>query len=76
MVCDVGGRAEAGVECQYPAVDKANEIICVVPDARKAKAVQVCLNGPISPEAPASILRVHPNATIYLDPESAKEVVP
>jgi glucosamine-6-phosphate deaminase len=55
---------------------KANEIICVVPDARKAKAVQVCLNGPISPEAPASILRVHPNATIYLDPESAKEVVP
>jgi glucosamine-6-phosphate deaminase len=53
---------------------KANEIICVVPDARKAKAVALCLDGPVSPEAPASILRVHPNATIYLDPESARHV--
>jgi glucosamine-6-phosphate deaminase len=53
---------------------KANEIICVVPDARKAKAVQMCLRGPVVPEAPASILRVHPNATIYLDPEAAKDV--
>jgi glucosamine-6-phosphate deaminase len=53
---------------------KANEIICVVPDARKAKAVEICLNGPVSPEAPASILRVHPNATIYLEPESAREM--
>jgi glucosamine-6-phosphate deaminase len=53
---------------------KANEIICVVPDARKAKAVAMCLHGPVVPEAPASILRVHPNATIYLDPEAAKDV--
>ena len=51
---------------------KSNEIICVVPDARKAKAVNACLNGPVSPDAPASILRVHPNATIYLDRESAQ----
>jgi glucosamine-6-phosphate deaminase len=53
---------------------KANEIICVVPDARKAAAVKLCLVGPVSPDAPASILRVHPNATIYLEPESAREV--
>ena len=53
---------------------KANEIICVVPDGRKAKAVKTCFVGAVSPEAPASILRVHPNATIYLEPESAKEV--
>jgi len=53
---------------------KANEIICVVPDARKAAAVKLCLLGPVSPDAPASILRVHPNATIYLEPGSASEV--
>jgi glucosamine-6-phosphate deaminase len=53
---------------------KAHEIICVVPDARKAKAVQLCLSGPVSPDAPASILRVHPNATIYLDPDSARDM--
>ena len=54
---------------------KANEIICVVPDGRKAKAVKTCFVGAVSPEAPASILRVHPNATIYLEPDSAKEVI-
>jgi len=54
---------------------KANEIICVVPDERKAKAVEMCLHGPVGPEAPASILRVHPNATIYLDPASARGMV-
>jgi glucosamine-6-phosphate deaminase len=47
------------------------EIIAVVPDVRKAKAVKACLEGEIGPLAPASILRSHPNATIYLDKDSA-----
>jgi glucosamine-6-phosphate deaminase len=42
-----------------------------VPDARKATAVQACLEGDINPKAPASILRTHPNTTIYLDRSSA-----
>jgi glucosamine-6-phosphate deaminase len=50
---------------------KSSEIICVVPDARKAQAVKACLEGEISPMAPASILRTHPNTTVYLDRESA-----
>jgi glucosamine-6-phosphate deaminase len=50
---------------------KARAIICVVPDARKAQAVQACLEGPISPMAPASILRTHTSATVYLDVDSA-----
>jgi glucosamine-6-phosphate deaminase len=50
---------------------KAEEIIAVVPDARKARAVKVCLESEISPMAPASILRTHPRTTIYLDTESA-----
>jgi glucosamine-6-phosphate deaminase len=49
----------------------AREIIAVVPDARKAQAVKACLEGEISPLAPASFLREHPNATIYLDKDSA-----
>lgn len=51
---------------------KSKEIIAVVPDTRKAKAIQACFEGPISPMAPASILRTHPNATIYLDRNSAE----
>jgi glucosamine-6-phosphate deaminase len=49
----------------------AREIIAAVPDARKAKAVAACCEGEISPLAPASILRTHPNTTIYLDKSSA-----
>ena len=50
---------------------KAKEILAVVPDTRKAQAVKACFEGEISPMAPASILRTHPNATIYLDKHSA-----
>lgn len=55
---------------------KAKEIIAVVPDARKAQAVGACLEGEISPMVPASILRTHPNTTVYLDPHSAALLSP
>ncbi len=50
---------------------KAREILAVVPGPRKAQAVRTCFEGVISPMAPASILRTHPNATVYLDRNSA-----
>jgi len=50
---------------------KAREIVCVVPDARKADAVRACFDGEISPHAPASILRTHPGTTVFLDRDSA-----
>lgn len=50
---------------------KASEILVVVPDARKAKAVKACFEGKITPLAPASILRRHPNAIVYLDRDSS-----
>ncbi len=55
---------------------KAMEIICVVPDERKAPAVKLCLEGEISPMAPASILRTHRATTLYLDRESASLLSP
>ena len=50
---------------------KASEIVCVVPDARKAEAVRRCLEGPVSPLAPASILQTHARTSVYLDRESS-----
>lgn len=50
---------------------KATAILCIVPEARKAEAVRRCLEGAVSPLAPASILQTHPEATVYLDRESA-----
>jgi glucosamine-6-phosphate deaminase len=55
---------------------KAREILAVVPDARKARAIKACFEGPISPMAPSSILRTHPNTTIYLDKQSAALLSP
>jgi glucosamine-6-phosphate deaminase len=53
---------------------KARQILCNVPDARKAHAVKVCVEGDVSPMAPASILRTHANTTLYLDRESASQL--
>jgi glucosamine-6-phosphate deaminase len=50
---------------------KAREIICVVPEARKANAVKACIEGHVSPMAPASILQKHSATTVFLDDESA-----
>jgi glucosamine-6-phosphate deaminase len=55
---------------------KAKQIICIVPDSRKARAVTTCFGGEISPLAPASILRRHPNTTVYLDKDSASLLRP
>ena len=55
---------------------KAKEILAVVPDKRKAEAIKACFEGEISPMAPASILRRHSNATVYLDPQSASLLGP
>jgi glucosamine-6-phosphate deaminase len=55
---------------------KAREILAVVPDFRKARAVKACFEGEISPKFPASILRTHPDTTIYLDPSSASMLQP
>ena len=55
---------------------KSRAIISIVPDARKAAAVKACFEGPISPMCPASILRTHANAIIYLDAPSASRLSP
>ena len=51
---------------------KSKNIICTVPDARKAQAVKGCLEGIISPAHPASILRKHKEVFLFLDKYSAK----
>jgi len=55
---------------------KAREILAVVPGPRKAAAIKACFDGPISPMAPSSILRNHPNAVVYLDRQSSALLSP
>src|SRR5438876_815966 len=50
---------------------KSENILCIVPDKRKAKAVKDSLEDDVGPNHPASVLQQHPRTTIYLDADSA-----
>jgi len=49
--------------------------ICVVPTIRKANAVYNALLGPVTTACPASILRNHKDAVLYLDKDSASKIL-
>ncbi len=54
-----------------PAIVRSEVISCVVPDERKVEAVRETLYGVISENCPATILRTHNNAVLWLDKDSA-----
>jgi glucosamine-6-phosphate deaminase len=53
---------------------KAREILAMASGGDKALAVKVCVEHGVSPTAPASILRTHPNTTMYLDRGSSAQL--
>ncbi len=50
---------------------EAAKVCCVVPAKTKAEAVAATLRGPISTDCPATLLRNHPNARLFLEPDSS-----
>jgi glucosamine-6-phosphate deaminase len=50
---------------------KSERMILCVPDARKARAVRAAVEGPITPDHPASALQRHEDCVLYLDPPAA-----
>jgi glucosamine-6-phosphate deaminase len=54
-----------------PQITSAGKIFVAVPGARKKAAVAAALHGPVVTTCPASILRTHPNACLFLDRDSA-----
>ncbi|MBL7111578.1 MAG: glucosamine-6-phosphate deaminase [Bacteroidales bacterium] len=65
---------EEAVTLTIPAIMNCKAISCVVLDKRKSRAIHDTLNGPVSTTCPASILRNHPNAVLFLDQGSASEI--
>lgn len=57
-----------------PALLAAGQVLAIVPEKRKAPAVQATLSGPISTQCPASILRQVSHARLYLDVDSYSQV--
>jgi len=54
-----------------PALLSAGVVSAVVPGPRKARAVRDMLWGPVGEACPATALRTHPGARLYLDRDSA-----
>jgi glucosamine-6-phosphate deaminase len=57
-----------------PALLRVPKLVVSVPGSRKAKIISRTLRELISTTCPATILRTHPDATVYLDEESAVEL--
>ncbi|MBD0777551.1 glucosamine-6-phosphate deaminase [Maribacter sp. ANRC-HE7] len=57
-----------------PAIMNSKAISCVVPDERKAEAVYNALNGDVTTDCPASVLRRHNDIRMFLDVESASRL--
>jgi glucosamine-6-phosphate deaminase len=68
---DISQVPKRAISMSVRQILKAKELLAVVPGPRKAQAVKNCFESAISPMAPASILRTHSNATVYLDKDSA-----
>lgn len=62
-------RSALTVTC--PVLMSARHVVACVPERRKAEAVQAALEQAVSPSCPASLVRTHPRAIVYLDLESA-----
>lgn len=52
-------------------ITKSSTIICTAPDRRKAKALKACIEGPVTPLMPGSILQQHADCDLFLDEASA-----
>jgi glucosamine-6-phosphate deaminase len=73
---DLDAVPRAAITLTIPALMRIPRLIASVPGPRKAAIVRRVLTEPISTVCPATILRTHPAATIYLDADSARELVP
>jgi glucosamine-6-phosphate deaminase len=65
---------ERALTLTIPALFRVPKLIVSVPGSRKARIMRRTLQEPISTDCPSTILRTHPNATVYLDEESAAEL--
>jgi glucosamine-6-phosphate deaminase len=65
---------EKAISMSVKQIMKSKTIICTVPDERKADAVFHTVHDLVSPACPATILREHPEAWLYLDEKAAMKL--
>ena len=71
---DAASVPKEAVTVTCPVLFRAAVWVSCVPELRKAEAVKRAFEGPISTACPASIVRKHPNAHVFLDTDSASRL--
>ena len=66
---------QRAISLTIPALLRVPKLIVSVPGTRKARVVRRTLEEEISTQCPATILRTHPDVTVYLDKDSAADLV-
>ncbi|HCM25203.1 MAG: glucosamine-6-phosphate deaminase [Treponema sp. GWB1_62_6] len=70
-LADVPARA---ISMSVRQIMKCASLVVAVPDMRKAEALRLTVESDISPAVPASILRRHPNCTLFIDLPAASRL--
>jgi glucosamine-6-phosphate deaminase len=65
---------ERALTLTIPTVFRVPKLIASVPGPRKAEVMRRTIHEPISTECPSTLLRTHPDITVYLDTDSADEL--
>ena len=65
---------EAAITMGVGTIMEARRILLLASGEHKANAIQKALEGPVSASASASVLQLHPNVTVILDEEAAREL--
>jgi glucosamine-6-phosphate deaminase len=65
---------ERALTLTIPTLFRIQKLIVSVPGSRKAQAIRRTLHDPIRTDCPSTLLRSHPDVTIYLDTDSAAEL--
>jgi glucosamine-6-phosphate deaminase len=59
------------ISMTVPQIMRSRMIVLAVPERRKAQPVRDTVKGPVTPMVPASILQLHSDCHLFLDPDSA-----
>ncbi len=71
---NIANVPESAITLTIPALFRVPRLIVSVPGNRKAEIMRRTFEEPITVECPATILRTHPDVTVYLDVDSAAEL--
>ena len=72
---DISEVPEYALTLTVPALFAGGRLFCMVPASSKADAVKATVTGPVGEMCPATVLRLHDAATLYVDSDSGKYII-